>query len=194
MQPKLLLLDEPLSNLDAHLRAEMRDLIAELQAETGVTTLIVTHDQEEATVLADTIALMLDGHLRQVGPPADFYQRPADVEVARFFGGQNFIAGDARSDGFHSALGKLDMPPPPNSAQATLTFRPESAVLGSGPNALTGQVIAKTYLGTQTRLMVQVNDQTLTLICPPAKAESLTIGSPLTFHLPPDALWLLPKP
>lgn len=82
IRPKVLLLDEPLSNLDAHLRLEMRDLIRSLQQEFGITTIFVTHDQEEAVVLADKVALILDGELRQYDKADVFYKRPADEQVA----------------------------------------------------------------------------------------------------------------
>ena len=90
VQPRVLLLDEPLSNLDAHLRFEMRDLIRNLQQSMGITTIFVTHDQEEAVVLADQVALILDGKLKQYAQPDVFYKKPIDVVTAKFFGGQNF--------------------------------------------------------------------------------------------------------
>jgi ABC-type Fe3+/spermidine/putrescine transport system ATPase subunit len=77
VQPQVLLLDEPFSALDASLRVEVRELVGALQRDTGITTLFVTHDQEEATVLADRVALLLDGRLQQVGAPRDFYEQPA---------------------------------------------------------------------------------------------------------------------
>ena len=97
-EPRVLLLDEPLSNLDAHLRDEMRDLILSIQREFAVTTVFVTHDQEEAVLLADNIALMFDGLLMQYASPSEFYQRPISERVARFFGGINFIPAQ-RTDG-----------------------------------------------------------------------------------------------
>ena len=84
VEPSVLLLDEPFSALDAALRIEMRELVLGLQRELGVTTLFVTHDQEEAVVLADRIALVLDGRLQQHAPPTDFYDAPASLPVARF--------------------------------------------------------------------------------------------------------------
>ena len=93
VHPNVLLLDEPLSNLDAHLRFEMRDLIRSLQQEMGITTIFVTHDQEEAVVLADKVALILDGRLKQYAKADMFYKQPVDEATARFFGGQNFSAG-----------------------------------------------------------------------------------------------------
>ena len=85
IQPKILLLDEPLSALDANLRGNMQELILRLQEEIGVTLLVVTHDQEEAVVISDRIALMFEGRLRQVDTPETLYQQPADETVARFF-------------------------------------------------------------------------------------------------------------
>ena len=93
VQPNVLLLDEPLSNLDAHLRDEMRVLIRRIQTEMGITTVFVTHDQEEAVVLADKVALLFDGRLQQFDAPDSFYDTPNTVDIATFFGGTNFIPG-----------------------------------------------------------------------------------------------------
>ena len=98
VRPELLLLDEPLSSLEPALRAEMRDTITHLQREIGITTVLVTHDQLEAVAMADRIALMIDGRIRQVGSPLEFFERPADADVARFFAGSNLIPGDERGE------------------------------------------------------------------------------------------------
>ena len=92
-EPRLLLLDEPLSNLDAHLRYEMRELILELQRKLKITTIFVTHDQQEAVILADRTALIFDGVLQQYGGPREFYENPASESVAKFFGAENFLEG-----------------------------------------------------------------------------------------------------
>ena len=135
-EPRVLLLDEPLSNLDAHLRDEMRDLILSIQRELAVTTVFVTHDQEEAVLLADHIALMFDGVLRQYASPAEFYQRPISQLAARFFGGVNFIPAQ-RQDGtvetsigeFHFAAEESNRAP---HGKAVLTIRPEQIQLNPG--------------------------------------------------------------
>ncbi len=93
IEPRLLLLDEPLANLDAVLRDEMRVFIRELQKRVGITTLYVTHDQAEAMVMSDRIAVMLEGRLAQLGPPEDIYLRPRSVQVARFIGRSNLVEG-----------------------------------------------------------------------------------------------------
>ncbi len=104
IRPRLLLLDEPLTNLDPELRGDLREMIRELQKEAGITTVFVTHDQAEAVAIADRIALLIGGRLRQEGEPRDFYESPADAEVARFFGADNFIPGikqgTSGTDGF----------------------------------------------------------------------------------------------
>ncbi len=107
LRPEVLLLDEPLSSLDPGLRDEMRQLIRKLQRETGITTLVVTHDQAEAVALSDRIALLLDGRLAQHDTPEAFYRRPATKAVARFFGGTNFIPGTLRARVFDGSIGSL---------------------------------------------------------------------------------------
>ncbi len=92
-EPSILLMDEPLSNLDAQLREQMRVQLRELQQRLGITTVYVTHDQEEAMVLADTLALLHAGRVVQVGPPEEVYRRPASRAVAAFFGTPNLLAG-----------------------------------------------------------------------------------------------------
>jgi iron(III) transport system ATP-binding protein len=92
IRPDVLLMDEPLSNLDAKLRIEMRALIRHLQKDVGITTVFVTHDQEEAMAISDRIAVMKDGVIRHCGKPKDIYQRPADLFVATFIGKSNLIA------------------------------------------------------------------------------------------------------
>jgi len=195
--PRVLLLDEPLSNLDAHLRGEMRDLIARLQRETGITTLFVTHDQQEAVTLADTIALMGEGRLRQVGPPAAFYDRPADAGVARFFGAENFVAGRVTGGAFDGPLGRLSLPAGLAEGDVLLTIRPEAVVVGAAegaPNALSARIEERRYLGTQVRLVLRCGAARLVAMSPPRSAAGLEVGQAVTIALPPAALWVLPAP
>jgi putative spermidine/putrescine transport system ATP-binding protein len=192
LRPEVLLLDEPLSSLDPGLRDEMRQLIRDLQRETGITTLVVTHDQAEAVALADTIALLLDGRLAQVGPPETFYQRPATLAVARFFGGVNFLPGVARAGIFDCAFGPLQLPPGTADGMGLLTIRPEALRLGSGPNSRTARIDRVTFLGTQTRIDLSVAGTGLQALVSPETARPLTPGSDVTVAIPPEALWVLP--
>jgi ABC-type Fe3+/spermidine/putrescine transport system ATPase subunit len=192
VRPDVLLLDEPLSNLDAHLRFEMRDLIRALQKDLGITTIFVTHDQEEAVVLADRVALILNGALRQYAPADEFYKRPADEEVARFFGGHNFVPGVAEGGLFRSALGALALPVGTRQGPGKLTFRPESVRVGAGPeNILTARVVDRLYLGTQTRLRLAVGDVAIEAVLSPDQVEGLAVGSEVTITLPRQSLWVL---
>ena len=193
LRPRLLLLDEPLSNLDTTLRAEMRDLIRSLQRATGITTIFVTHDQEEAVVLADQIALILDGRLQQFGPPDAFFKRPATQTIARFFGGVNFFAGHSKGGTFISALGALLVQADLPEGTGTVTIRPENIRLGAAKqNMLQATLIGRTYLGVQTRLILCVGGVNLEALVNPDDAVQLDIGAILPINLPPKSLWLLP--
>ena len=193
LRPKLLLLDEPLSNLDPGLREEMRQLIQSLQRETGITTLVITHDQAEAVALADRIVLLLDGRIAQNDPPEAFYRRPATQGVARFFGGVNFIPGTSAVGRFHSALGSLTLPPDAPEGDRLLTIRPEALRLGPGENSRDATVTALTFLGTQTRVALQVAGIPLQALVPPDAVRGLQPGDRVTITLPPETLWLLPR-
>ena len=199
VEPQVLLLDEPLSNLDAHLRNEMRDLIYGLQRQLGITTIVVTHDQEEAVILADQIALIFDGVLHQVGAPHVFYDRPQSTTVARFFGGANFIPGRKAGPCVETAVGVFNhsgsrLPDGPVIA----TIRPENIRLGltgDDGNSATGTVISRVYAGTHTRLRVQLSDPDLPpleITAAAAEAQLLNEGDPVPLHLPAEAIWLLP--
>jgi len=192
LRPKLLLLDEPLSNLDPALREEMRQLIQGLQRETGITTLVITHDQAEAVALADQIVLLLDGRIAQHDQPEAFYRRPASQSVARFFGGVNFIPGSVSDSRFHSALGPLALPAGAAKGDHLLTIRPEALRLGPGENSREARVTALTFLGTQTRVELEVAGIALQALTTPDAARSLQPGGRITIALPPEALWLLP--
>ena len=192
VRPNVLLLDEPLSNLDAHLRFEMRDLIRTLQRDMGITTIFVTHDQEEAVVLADRVALILDGQLRQYAPADVFYKRPADEPVARFFGGQNFVTGQSDGTVFDSPLGRLFLPEGARKGAGKLTVRPENVKIGAGAeNTLTATLVERIYLGTQTRLRLRVGDVALEAVANPDDAEGFSAGDTVPITLPRQTLWVL---
>jgi ABC-type Fe3+/spermidine/putrescine transport system ATPase subunit len=194
LEPAVLLLDEPLSSLDPTLRDDMRQLIRSLQRETGITTLVVTHDQAEAVALADRIALLLEGRLAQHDAPEVFYRRPATEAVARFFGGVNFIPGTARAGTFHAELGALALPPGCADGDRVLTIRPEALRFGPGPNPFAARVEAVTFLGTQSRIDFSVSGVALQALTDPDAARALIPGTEVTVSLPPEALWTLPLP
>lgn len=156
LEPELLLLDEPLSNLDARLRVEMRREIRSVQREAGVTTLYVTHDQEEALELSDVIAVMSRGRVEQVGRPEDVYARPRSETVATFLGTVTVLDGEAQADGHVRALGQtLDATAAPG-ARLRVAVRPENVEVGDVeiPGGVTGVVRECAYLGHGFRVLV----------------------------------------
>ena len=194
VQPRVLLLDEPLSNLDAHLRFEMRDLIRNLQQSMGITTIFVTHDQEEAVVLADQVALILDGKLKQYAQPDVFYKKPIDVVTAKFFGGQNFIKGTSKNNNFSSNIGKLALPKDCLQGNGILTFRPENVQIGKGPksvNTIKAKIIEKIFLGTQTRLKLSIKDEVIQAIANPNEVDDKETGIEIDINIPPSCLWVI---
>jgi ABC-type Fe3+/spermidine/putrescine transport system ATPase subunit len=169
LEPRVLLLDEPLSNLDAHLRDNMRELILSIKREMQITIVFVTHDQEEAVLLADRIAVMFDGCIEQQGPGSVFYERPATREIAEFFGNRNIVSGTKRGQRVETAVGTFEVgqrsvPDGP----VHLGIRPESIIArnvggsigaadGRG-NSLTVPVTRRVYMGTHTRFRVRMGD------------------------------------
>ena len=130
VQPKVLLLDEPLSNLDNHLRIEMRNLITDLQKKFEITTIFVTHDQEEAVEISDQIAFVLNGKLEQFDKPENFFKRPTNMKTARFFGCNNFINGTLKNNKFISSIGEFYLARDLPSNDGFLIFRPENIQIG----------------------------------------------------------------
>ena len=170
LKPAVLLLDEPLSNLDANLRTRMRTLIQDIQNETRITTLFVTHDQAEALVVSHRVALLLDGRLRQVGTPRELFYRPADMAVARFFGGENFFDGHVRRGFFHFSYGRVPVAEADgNGHRRTATIRPEDLVVSSrADRGIPGRIRRVRFEGSATRLWIR---------CDRARFVALTAAS-----------------
>jgi ABC-type Fe3+/spermidine/putrescine transport system ATPase subunit len=163
-EPSVLLLDEPFSALDASLRVEIRDLVRALQQELAVTTIFVTHDQEEAVGLSDHVALLLDGRVEQQGPPRDFYDRPLTRKVSRFFGGRNELRATVARGHVTSALGSWPVEHPDGTW--LLSVRPEALSLSEEGVAAT--VLGARFLGTHIAIEVQIGDERLHLSAPPS--------------------------
>jgi putative spermidine/putrescine transport system ATP-binding protein len=173
IQPRLLLLDEPLSNLDAKLRIDMRIELLKLQRDLGLTTIYVTHDQEEALALSTRIAVMNSGRIEQEGSPRQIYEQPASEFVAAFVGKSNLFSGrvlkakegliEVRTDDnliLRAASDARDMSPQ-SGDQVLLSVRPEAMELtapakSSAANQLTGQVAASAYQGTFIEYEIQL--------------------------------------
>ena len=157
--PSVLLLDEPLSALDARVRVQLRDEIRRLQLAEGITTLFVTHDQSEALAIADRVAVLNAGRLEQVAPPQEVYAAPATAFVATFVGVVNRLAATPDGPGRVTVLGTpaaLDGPGGTDGAAgaATVIVRPEALTVGPEGPGEPGRVVTRTFLGAVTRLVV----------------------------------------
>ena len=192
IEPQVLLLDEPLSALDAKVRAQLRDEIRRIQLEVGITTLFVTHDQEEALAIADRVGVMKDGRLEQLAPPTEVYSRPATSFVAEFVGLSNRLAGEVRGGEVHvrgTTLPMVERDVPDGPVVALV--RPEAVTMashapeaGSGP--LVGTVIAVTFLGATSRVTVDLGDTRILAQLPTSDATALSAGSRVALAIRPD--------
>jgi ABC-type Fe3+/spermidine/putrescine transport system ATPase subunit len=164
IEPKILLLDEPLSALDAELRLEMRELILKLKEKFNVTLLYVTHDQQEAVMLADKIALMIDGKIVQYGASQTFYTRPKTKRVAEFFGWTNFVPATKKGRVVTSCFGDFlfeDLDE--EDGDILLTIRPEAAAVCGKDEGFQAVVSAYVYIGTKINYLVDCLGESLTI-------------------------------
>jgi len=188
LEPSVMLLDEPFSQLDSTLRGQMRALLRQLHDESGVTTLFVTHDQAEAVEVADSIALMLGGTLVGHGPPQEFYTRPASLAAARFFGVGNEIRGRVGGGRFTTGTSSLVVTTDTADGDAVLVIRPEAVRLdaaGGGAAPVTGVVTGARFAGTHLRVDVELGGQLLLMQVP--VGHRITVGETVAVELPPGA-------
>jgi putative spermidine/putrescine transport system ATP-binding protein len=185
LEPPLVLMDEPLSNLDAKLRVEMRSEIRRLHLQLGLTTVYVTHDQEEALSLADRLVVLRDGVVEQVGSPEEVYTRPASAYVAGFMGYRNLLELECAGPG-RFRRGALELQGRPNgvrSGPVTVAIRPEDFVVGGDQNATEATVGVVEYHGRE--LLVEADlagGGTVHFRTP----ERLAPGDPVRIGVPPE--------
>jgi putative spermidine/putrescine transport system ATP-binding protein len=201
IEPTVLLLDEPLSALDAKVRSQLRDEIRRIQLEVGTTTLFVTHDQEEALGIADRVGVMRSGVLEQIAAPAELYERPASAFVAEFVGLTNPVPGNV-SNGTIEVLGTV-LPVLRGSVEsgpALALLRPESIEIRPDENGI-GRVVTAAYLGSTCRVNVEVGNQNLALRLlpthiiaqvPSSDASLLGPGTRVTVTLAPQPVFAKP--
>jgi ABC-type Fe3+/spermidine/putrescine transport system ATPase subunit len=201
LNPDLLLLDEPLSNLDAKIRVQVRAEIRRLQRSLGITTIYVTHDQEEALSLSDRVAVMRDGRIVQTAAPKDLYERPRTRFVADFVGVNNFLPGvcrevsEARAT-VETAIGLVRaLPAAPIAAggRCVVAVRPENLALGPGDNTVDGCVVLASYLGSTLRYDVEAPGGVVLKVDvrDPWHHEVLPAGAPVTASFPASAALVL---
>jgi putative spermidine/putrescine transport system ATP-binding protein len=193
IRPDVLLLDEPLSNLDAKLREEVRIEIHDLQRQLGLTTIMVTHDQEEALTVADRLVVMADGEIRQVGHQRDLYERPADRFVAGFVGRSTFLEGRVTEHGRFETAGGLKLKAATEGVlgPASLALRPERLTIGQGglENQLPGVVEFVSYLGAVLEARVRLSPEDRVLVQVPNRGgvPPLVVGQGVDIGWPREA-------
>jgi ABC-type Fe3+/spermidine/putrescine transport system ATPase subunit len=180
IRPKCLLLDEPLSNLDAKLRLEMRSEIRSICKQHGLTAIYVTHDRDEALSMADRMAIMQSGKLAQVGAPAEVYRNPASRMVAEFIGETNFVEGRTLRESSWAGFFDVETPfgvlrgrtdglwQPAAGQPVVVSIRPESLTFGNltdSPNRFPCNIVDTTYLGATVQYLLQVQEGPLMKVC-----------------------------
>jgi putative spermidine/putrescine transport system ATP-binding protein len=198
-RPKVLLLDEPLSALDAKIREELRIEIRRIQTTLGITTIYVTHDQEEALSISDRVVVMNQGIIQQVGSPAEIYKRPATLFVARFVGTNNLFQGKIGEGGrflWRDHVFRVDDAIKwPSGIQAVLAVRPAAMGLAtsqtdvpSGANVMLGRIEPLTFLGSIVRVSLRVQGDEMIRVDLPAEATAgLSLGQQVYVYFSPEA-------
>src|SRR6185295_12165896 len=196
VNPALLLMDEPLSNLDARLREEVRTNIKKLATRLGITALYVTHDQVEAMVLADRIAVMAHGEILQIGNPFELYRSPANSQIAEFFGSINWLHGKALADGrVDTEICPLVIAAPRQYEEnVVIGIRPEDVKLVTTPaeteNSLAGNVVASFFLGDHVRSEVKIGERVINVKSLP---DDVRAAGGVTVHLSKERIVVFPE-
>lgn len=158
IEPQVLLLDEPLSNLDAALRVQMRRELLALQRKLGLTTIFVTHDQEEANTTSDRMAVLDKGVIQQIGTPQELYDTPTNTFVAGFLGTANILKGSMQEGSFHTAGGQRLPVANPEAGATHIVLRPQNIRLTTSTGDIPGKVAHREFLGSQIRYLVETPD------------------------------------
>ena len=199
-RPQVLLLDEPLGALDLKLRKQMQLELKSLQHELGITFVHVTHDQEEAMTMADLIAVMNDGRIEQLGPPAELYERPRTEFVARFLGASNLLPGTVSGKGVVrlDGGGEVRIPAetlPESGTRVAIGIRPEKLAFGTqdGRNRLAGTIVESAYVGVATQYLVDTPSGRLTVYVQNAEpgANAVATGLSVELAFDPEAAFVV---
>jgi putative spermidine/putrescine transport system ATP-binding protein len=197
IEPRVLLLDEPLSALDALVRLQLREEIRRVQTQLGITTLYVTHDQEEALSISDRVAVLSKGRIEQIGVPVEIYNEPRTPFVAEFIGTMNrleaTVAGEGEVD-FKGTRLRVDDARGRRSGERVLVLvRPETLAIEPGGNGagLGGEVVAHIFLGATTRVKVDSAGHELSADVPSTRAAGLPVGSRVKASFPSESARVL---
>ncbi|UXA10501.1 sn-glycerol-3-phosphate ABC transporter ATP-binding protein UgpC [Mycobacterium sp. SMC-8] len=192
-EPSVFLFDEPLSNLDAKLRVETRTELLQIQRRLGITSVYVTHDQEEAMTLSDRMVVMRDGHIAQQGTPQEVYARPADTFVATFVGSpkMNLIDGAVAGTAFTAGNGfTLTVDRPPAHGPVTLGVRPDDLLPTAAEGDGQARVVLIEHLGPRAIVTIDAHGTELTSVVETARLSGISEGSPVDLAARPGATHL----
>ncbi len=199
IKPDVLLMDEPLSNLDAKLRMEMRQAIRDLQKEVGITTIYVTHDQEEAMAISDRIAVMKDGIIQHVGTPQEIYHRPSNIFVATFIGRTNLIDAEfnfdtkiVQMDGYNFKMDNLSCE---TNSPVILSIRPEDFHMSKNQSdGIKSTISDSVFLGLNTHFFISLpNKQTIEIIHESVMDSSFRKGDTIYLNIKTDKINVFSK-
>ena len=198
IEPEVLLMDEPLSNLDAKLRVEMRNVIKRIQRQVGITTVYVTHDQEEALAISDRIAVMNGGVIQQIGTPKHIYQRPANEFVSGFIGLSNFLDAKCTNGTLEFDCGyRVPMTTLREGAGGTVrvAIRPEEFVIGrSGEEGIPVRVASSVFLGMALHYFVTTDDgQEIEAVVTNDLNEIIPDGERISLRIAPEKVNVFDK-
>ncbi|MWV45568.1 ATP-binding cassette domain-containing protein [Paenibacillus sp. HJL G12] len=201
IRPDVLLMDEPLSNLDAKLRIDMRNAIKEIQREVGITTVYVTHDQEEAMAVSDRIAVMKSGVIQHLGTPQEIYQRPANVFVATFIGRTNIIEGTLQHEhgqyslqmgqGYQEPIANIQVPKSEmkSTLPVQISVRPEEFNIRQDQQGMKATIVHSVFLGQHTHYFVDLaSGQRVEITQESQTAELLSPGQTVYLTVKPDKI------
>lgn len=182
IEPKVLLLDEPFTSLDINIRNSIRELVLKIQKKLGITTILVTHDKEEALMMSDHIALMLNGKIVQYGTPRDIYETPNSKEAANFFGERNYFKGSISENKFYCDLGEFVVE---NEKEGTaeMMINPENIIIDTDlkDEKYIGEIISSKYAGDRVYYVIKYKESEVKAI--DYSNRLLNIGQSISFNV-----------
>lgn len=189
IEPEVLLLDEPMTGLDAKLKRQLRSEIGSLLNEIGVTTMYVTHDQQEAMAMGDRLAVLNDGHVEQTGTPKEIYEQPANRFVADFVGVSNMLPATVTDEMIDLGVGKLKTNGHQPTSDGTLVVRPEDFTVGSG--SIDATVLDMFYLGEQIQMDAELDNGTEVSVRLDRSTETISPGDAISLDIDSQAVHLI---
>jgi len=190
--PRILLMDEPFSSLDGRLRDQVRQETMDILRETKTTTIVVTHEPDEALRIADRIALLREGTLEQIGPPQELYARPATMFAARLFSDVNELPGTFRDGRVETPLGTFTAPAGPSTLARRVCIRPEHLRIAAGPGSVPARVVRSEFRGEIDHVVLTVDGIPSPVTLRAFGRTSLVAGDAVRLEVPEENVLVVP--